>query len=97
MKKLNNDAINKSEEFVEISSKSSLNSSLDTKLLIGIDKKLSKICKDLNEKSKEEKKLLKWKYTAICLDKTFFYIALIGFFLSFLSTILVVPQLYQTY
>jgi len=71
-------------------------SSIDSNYLNQICRDLSKISTDLKEKAIEENKMLKWKYAAICLDKMFFYLALIGFFLAFFSCILVQPKLYNS-
>ena len=60
-----------------------------------INNKLAKICDDLKEKASDDYKILKWKYFATCLDKLFFYLATFSFFISFVSTILLMPNLYQ--
>lgn len=56
---------------------------------------MSKICNDLNERALNENKMIKLKYAATFLDKIFFYLALIAFFVTFVSTILTTPNLYQ--
>ena len=67
----------------------------DLKQLIYINNKMSKICNDLNERALNENKMIKLKYAATFLDKIFFYLALIAFFVTFVSTILTTPNLYQ--
>ena len=62
--------------------------------LVKINNKLNKIYDELKEKKINENKMMKWKYAAICMDKIFFYLAFIGFFISALSTILSIKNLH---
>ena len=79
----------------EYQNESVLFNNQDLKQLIYINNKMSKICNDLNERALNENKMIKLKYAATFLDKIFFYLALIAFFVTFVSTILTTPNLYQ--
>jgi hypothetical protein len=67
----------------------------DMKRLFSIDQKLTKIVNDIESKYNDQNRIIKWKYISTVLDKIFFYILIIYFFISFITAVLSLPNFYK--
>jgi ATP-dependent Zn protease len=67
----------------------------DMKILFSIDQKLTKIVNDIESKNNDQNRIIKWKYISTVLDKIFFYILIIYFFISFIAAVLSLPNFYK--
>jgi len=49
----------------------------------------------IESKYNDQNRIIKWKYISTVLDKIFFYILIIYFFISFIAAVLSLPNFYK--
>ena len=69
--------------------------SLMLKRLGNIEKTLSNIWNEMNERQIEEVKEIKWKYAATVMDRLFLYLTIIYFVLTFCPFVLSIKNFYK--
>ena len=67
----------------------------ELKHLLSIEQNLKNIWNEMQARTEDENKEIKWKYAAIVMDRLFFYLTLIYSFITFCSTVLTIPNLYK--
>ena len=67
----------------------------DLKHLLSIEQNHKNIWNEMQARTEDENKEIKWKYAAIVMDRLFFYLTLIYSFITFCSTVLSIPNLYK--
>lgn len=67
----------------------------DLKHLLSIEQNLKNIWNEMQARTEDENKEIKWKYAAIVMDRLFFYLTLIYSLITFCSTVLSIPNLYK--
>ena len=67
----------------------------ELKHLLSIEQNLKNIWNEMQARTEDENKEIKWKYAAIVMDRLFFYLTLIYSFITFCSTVLSIPNLYK--
>ena len=65
------------------------------KKLIRIEKLISNIWDNINEKENEEEQEMKWKYMAIVMDRLFLIFSILYFVITFIPMIMTVGNLYR--
>lgn len=60
-----------------------------------IQQDLSSMWKEMSERNSEEAKEIKWKYAAIVFDRLFFYMSLVYTFITFITFVMTVKNLYR--
>ena len=101
MKKMNfeiEDKIEPEEKFFLVDQFES-STRIDTLLLkriINIEKSVSNIWNEINERAREETKEIKWKFAAIVMDRLFFWLSIIYFLITFIPIILSIKNLYKS-
>ena len=67
----------------------------ELKHLLSIEQNLKNIWNEMQARTEDENKEIKWKYAAIVMDRLFFYLTLIYSLITFCSTVLSIPNLYK--
>jgi hypothetical protein len=67
----------------------------ELKHLISIEQNLKNIWNEMQARTEDENKEIKWKYAAIVMDRLLFFLTLIYSFITFCSTVLSIPNLYK--
>jgi hypothetical protein len=68
----------------------------ELKHLLSIEQNLKNIWNEMQARTEDENKEIKWKYAVIVMDRLFFYLTLIYSFITFCSTVLTIPNLYKS-
>jgi len=69
---------------------------LELKHLISIEQNLKNIWNEMQARTEDENKEIKWKYAAIVMDRLFLCLTLIYSLITFCSTVLTIPNLYKS-
>jgi len=67
----------------------------ELKHLISIEQNLKNIWNEMQARTEDENKEIKWKYAALVMDRLLFFLTLIYSFITFCSTVLSIPNLYK--
>jgi hypothetical protein len=68
----------------------------ELKHLINIEQNLKNIWNEMQARTEDENKEIKWKYAAIVMDRLFLCLTLIYSLITFCSTVLTIPNLYKS-
>ena len=68
----------------------------ELKHLLSIEQNLKNIWNEMQARTEDENKEIKWKYAAIVMDRLFLYLTLIYSLITFCSTVLTIPNLYKS-
>jgi len=95
-----NDPMNKSQVFFEEANQVKKTDVIgpDDKLLkaiLRIEKKISRIIEKYEDDEAQDKRLLKWRFAALVMDRLFLCLSIIYIFIAFVFIIMIVPNFYK--